>query len=128
MQTEVSMKICIPVEENNGLKSQVNGHFGSSPCFVIYDTDSHETETVDNGNAHHAHGMCHPLSMLNGKKIDAVICGGMGARAVMKLNEAGIKAFRSAGGTIEALILDLKNNTLEEITPSNACNHHDCHQ
>ena len=30
------MKICVPVEVNNGLESRPFGHFGSAPMFVVY--------------------------------------------------------------------------------------------
>ena len=86
------MKICIPVERNDGMKSQVYGHFGSAPFFAVYDMDVKELEMIENGNSHHEHGMCNPLGALSGKNIGAVVCGGMGAGAVAKLNAAGIKA------------------------------------
>ena len=31
------MKICVPVEVNNGFESRPFGHFGSAPMFVVYD-------------------------------------------------------------------------------------------
>ncbi len=31
------MKICFPVEQHEGLESQVYGHFGSAPSFVVVD-------------------------------------------------------------------------------------------
>jgi predicted Fe-Mo cluster-binding NifX family protein len=72
--------------------------------------------------------MCTPLGALSGKNIDAVVCGGMGARAVQKLNEAGIKAYRVTTGTVQEIIDSLKKGGLEEITVQNACMRHNCHQ
>ena len=34
------MKICIPVNENNGVDSSVSAHFGSAPFFMIVDSDT----------------------------------------------------------------------------------------
>ena len=34
------MKICVPVEVNNGLASKPFGHFGSAPMFVVCDLES----------------------------------------------------------------------------------------
>ena len=31
------MKICVPVEVNNGFESRPFGHFGSAPMVVVYD-------------------------------------------------------------------------------------------
>jgi len=121
------MKICIPVKEDKGLKSLVYGHFGSAPCFVIYDTDKKDTQAVINSNQHHSHGTCHPLSVLSGQKIDAVLCAGMGAGAVKSLNESGIRAFRVEEGDIETLAKKYEEGNMDEITIENSCARHGCH-
>jgi predicted Fe-Mo cluster-binding NifX family protein len=122
------MRICIPTQNDEGLKAAVFGHFGSAPFFTIYDTEREQVETIDNTNAHHEHGMCHPIGVIGPSKIDVVVCMGMGRRAVEKLNEAGIKAFRMDGGTVAELIKKLKEGKLEELTVENSCGHHGgCH-
>jgi predicted Fe-Mo cluster-binding NifX family protein len=121
------MKICIPTETNSGKAAEVYGHFGSAPYFTIYDTDTETVEIIDNANQHHSHGMCHPMAQLAGKNIDAVVCGGMGFRAVQKLNEGGIKAYRAVPGTVENISDQFLKGELEEITPDNACAQHGCH-
>lgn len=120
------MKICIPTESKDEKKANVYGHFGSAPVFTIYDTENDSIEIIDNSNQHHSHGMCQPMNSLTDKKIDAVVCGGMGARAVQKLNQAGIKTFRALGGTVEQIIEKYKNGNLDEITVQNSCSHHSC--
>ena len=121
------MRICIPTETNEGENAKVYGHFGSAPYFTIYDTEEDSFEVIDNSNQHHAHGTCHPMGELNGKRIDAVVCGGMGARAVQKFNEAGVKAYMTSVGTVKETVLNFKQDKLEEITPANACSQHSCH-
>jgi predicted Fe-Mo cluster-binding NifX family protein len=64
--------------------------------------------------------------MLNDKHIDAVVCGGMGARAVLGLNGSGIKVYRVVGGTVEETIEKWKGHSFEEITVENACSEHKC--
>ena len=34
------MKICFPVQNDNGIESAVYNHFGSAPVFVVFDTDT----------------------------------------------------------------------------------------
>lgn len=121
------MRICIPTEDKEGLNAKVYGHFGSAPYFTIYDTEKEVFSTVDNTNAHHSRGMCHPIGVLGVSSVDAVVCAGMGMRAVQKLNEANVKAYRAAGGTVAEIIKKYKNNELEEITAQNACAQHGCH-
>lgn len=121
------MKICIPTETNEGKKAQVYGHFGSAPYFTIYDTDTKAVEIIDNANQHHAHGMCQPMQALAGKQVDAVVTGGMGSRAVLKLNEGGIKVYRAVPGTVDDIAGQLAKGGLEEMTAENACGQHGCH-
>lgn len=121
------MRICIPTETDAGLKAKINAHFGSVPYFTIYDTVKDSLEVINNSNQHHMHGMCQPMDVLDNKGIDVVVCGGMGARAVMKLNESGIKAYRAITGTAADVLKRYKEGSLQEITPEIACDHSDCH-
>ena len=121
------MKICIPTETNKGKEAEVFGHFGSAPYFTIYDTETENVEIINNSNQHHSHGMCHPMGQLEGKHIDAVVCGGMGSRAVQKLNEGSIKAYRAIPGTVANIASQFKTGGLDEITVENACAQHGCH-
>lgn len=121
------MKICIPTEKNDGPNSKVCDHFGSAPFFAVYDTDTDTLKTMDNSNQHHIHGSCHPLTVLSGQDIDAVVCRGMGLRAINALNENGIKAFKATASTVEEIVDKYKKNELEEITADGACRDHDCH-
>ena len=121
------MRICIPTETNEGHKAKVHGHFGSAPYFTVYDTKKNDYEIIDNSNQHHEHGTCHPTSLLNGKKVNAVVCIGMGARAVKFFNDAGIKAYRTDAVTVKEIVGKLEENKLEEISVENACAQHGCH-
>jgi predicted Fe-Mo cluster-binding NifX family protein len=121
------MKICVPTGTKEGLEAKVYGHFGSAPYFTIYDTETKEVKTVDNTNAHHDHGMCHPIGVLGTGTIDAVVCQGMGMRAILKLNAAGIKAFRAETGSVAEIIKKFEAKSLEEMNADNACAHHGCH-
>lgn len=122
------MKLCIPVEKSKDGKTNVYGHFGSAPYFLIFDTEANTSKLIENGNMHHSHGTCNPLLALSDEKIDAVVTGGMGGRAVMKLNENGIKVFRYSGQPLEELEKLYRAGSLDEITAANACAHHDCHK
>ena len=121
------MKICIPTTTQEGKSAHVHEHFGSAPFFMICDTEKDAVEIIDNANQHHSHGMCHPMASLAGKEIDAVVTGGMGARAVQKLNEGGIKVYRAVPGTVEDILKQCSQGNLQEITIHNACAQHGCH-
>lgn len=118
------MKVCIPVKENKGLESVPYNHFGSAPFFLICDSESGEIKVIENGDMNHAHGMCQPLKAIGGEDIDVVLVGGIGAGALMKLNNQGIRVYRVAEEIVSKNIELLKRNELAEFTVHNSCNHH----
>jgi len=122
------MKICFPILEDKGLKSPVNSHFGSTKEFLIYDTDKNSFETVQNLDAGHVHGACQPLKALDGRKVEAIILGGIGTGALLKLNAMGVKVFRASASLVEDNLKNYRDGHLVEITPDGACaGHGDCH-
>lgn len=121
------MRIAIPVSSFAGIGSSVYGHFGSAPCFVVFDTATTTCENINNSGKQHAHGMCLPLASFEGRNIDAIVTGGMGLRALQKVSEAGLKAYRSSEGmTVSDVAKSLQAGTLPEITMERACSDHSC--
>jgi predicted Fe-Mo cluster-binding NifX family protein len=121
------MTICIPTTTNEGKEALVHEHFGSAQFFTLCDTETGMVEVIANSDQQHAHGMCQPLSIFADRHIDAVLCGGMGVRAVQKLNQSGIRAYRAIPGTVAEVLEQFAGGRLAEITVENACNHHGCH-
>ena len=120
------MKICVPVEVNKGLDSKPFGHFGSAPMFVVCDLESGEISTINNGDLGHEHGKCQPIKALSGNVVDAVVVGGIGQGAIVKLNSMGIKVYRAQGETIGENLNLLKENKLQEFPTNHTCSHDGC--
>ncbi len=118
------MRICIPVDEDNGVKSVVSEHFGSAPFFMIVDTESKTCKTLPNTNRHHGHGMCAPLQSLQDEQLDAVAVQNIGAGAIGKLQSAGIQALQCNELTVEATLAALQNGLLSPMSPGETCAHH----
>jgi predicted Fe-Mo cluster-binding NifX family protein len=118
------MKVCFAVQVDNGLESAVYDHFGSAPSFLIVDTDEGKMETVDNSTTHQVHGACNPAAVLGGRQIDALVVGGIGAGAIMKLNSMSIKIFSAGALKVSENIDLLKGNKLREIAPGDSCKGH----
>jgi len=122
------MIICIPTTTAEGRTAPVHEHFGSAPFYTLCDTETEKVEVIANSDHGHAHGMCQPLSLFADRHIDAVLSGGMGARAVQMLNQGGIRAYRAVPGTVAVMLEQFAANQLDEITADNACAHHQgCH-
>ena len=118
------MNLCIPVTADRGLESPVSGHFGSAPLYLLVDSETRATRTLSNARAVHEHGACRPLDALSGETIDALVVGGIGAGAIMKLQSAGIRVFRATAPTASACLDAFLRNELEEMDPAGACAGH----
>ena len=123
------MKICLPVQDLRERESAISAHFGSAPGFIIYDTESGTHRTLESSNQHHAHGGCQPTGAIGEENVDVIIVGGIGVRAVQKLNAAGIRVYRAAAGSVNDNIRLFGDNQLEEMTTEGGCAGHDggCH-
>ena len=120
------MKVCFPVKSNEGMSSIPYNHFGSAPEFVICDLESNDVKTIGNGDLGHEHGKCRPIKALSGEVVDAVVVGGIGKGAIVKLNSMGIKVYQAIEGTIEENVNSLKNGELKEFDSNHTCNHDGC--
>ena len=118
------MKICMPVAGTNGLNEQVFEHFGSAPFFAVYDVDAETLNFTENSNEHHSHGSCQPFEAIQALNAEAVLTGGMGARAVSLLNDGGVKVYLMNGKTVAEAVKNFKSGKLTELTSRNACGHH----
>jgi len=118
------MKLCFAVQKDEGIQSMVYGHFGSAPAFVIVDTEKENATTVANSDMHHTHGACNPFKAIGGQQVDAVVVGGIGAGALMKLNAEGVKVFRAAEPSVQANLELFKSGKLPELTVNQTCGGH----
>ncbi|MBN2724976.1 MAG: NifB/NifX family molybdenum-iron cluster-binding protein [Deltaproteobacteria bacterium] len=121
------MKICIPVEKGTIEANRVCPHFGSTPFFALFDSETDSITIHPNSNDHSAHGQCNPAGTVMNLGAKALLIGGIGARALQKLNAAGIKVYRATGETLDDAISKIKSGTLPLFDPTSSCAGHDCH-
>ena len=118
------MKICFPVQKDEGIESSVYNHFGSAPMFVVIDTDTKDLATISNQDQHHSHGACNPMKALDNQKVDAIVVGGIGAGALTRLNGMGIRVHRSQAETIRENMEMFVSRSLPELTVQGCCGGH----
>jgi len=118
------MKVGFAVQTDEGLESRVYDHFGSAPAFIIVDTEEKKVLTVDNKDLHHVHGACNPILALDGKSVDAMVVGGIGAGALSKLNALGIKVYGAGALTVKENLSLLDDHKLQELSIYNSCRSH----
>jgi predicted Fe-Mo cluster-binding NifX family protein len=115
------MKLCFPVQANNGIESEVYGHFGSAPMFVVVDMEANNISAINNRDMHHVHGACNPINALDGQNVDAIIVGGIGGGALMRLNQAGISVYKAMGLTVKDNLDLLNSGKLPVFQPGHVC-------
>ena len=105
-------------------------HFGHTEEFKVYDIEDGKivksAVTDSDGQGHGA-----LAGLLAGRGVDALICGGIGAGAIMALAEAGIRVYAGVSGDADAAVDALIAGTLQ-YQESASCSHHehehhDCH-
>ena len=118
------MKICFPIAENQGLDSEVYGHFGSAPQFIIVDTDTREVCGIHNKDKSIRRKTCATLKALGGQDVDAIVVGGIGAGALMGLNRAGLQVYQARGSTLVIVFVVPAQTELPVLTPEQTCGGH----
>jgi predicted Fe-Mo cluster-binding NifX family protein len=116
------MKICIPTHGNEGLEAAVAGHWGRAPFLTLVDTESGEVAVLT--NAPHGEGHCHPTGPLEGRGVEAVLCSGVGRRAVAALEEAGIRVLVTQAQRVDEAVEALRSGAVHVLGASEACGGH----
>ena len=119
------MKVAFPTQEDKGMDSPVYGHFGSAGMFLIAETGSDTVDRVVNEDAVHQHGMCNPLAALGGQPVDAIVVGGIGAGALMKLQAAGVRVYRAVEGSVRENLEMIDSGRLPQLTLDQTCAGHE---
>ena len=113
-----TMRIAVTYE--NG---EVFQHFGHTEQFKLYEVKDgviENAEVVDTEGA--GHGAL--AGFLKSRKVDALICGGIGPGAQMALADAGIKLYGGVQGSADEAAKALAEGRLS-YDPNAHCDHHD---
>jgi len=117
------MRICIPTEGRGGLDDYVCEHFGRAASFTIYDTKTGKVEVIPNTSEHFG-GFGKPPEIIAKTGADVVICGNMGPRAILMLQQLGIKVYSGASGRVRDVIRLFREGKIAEASLETACKEH----
>lgn len=112
------MKICVPIEQDNGLNSIPSRDFGTAPLFLIHDTSSGETEVIENMEKDVFDGTYDSLKTLGEHRFDVLLVGDIQDQVLSNLKKMGKNVYRAIAGTVEGNIKVLDRGDLYEITCS----------
>lgn len=109
------MKICFPTASDQGIDGIVFGHFGSAPHFVIVDTETEESESVENCDSLAPHAGCNPFKALIHRQLDGIIVGGLGDGMLEMLNMGGFRVYQAESESIRQNVELFRENELCEL-------------
>ncbi|WDP84900.1 MAG: NifB/NifX family molybdenum-iron cluster-binding protein [Desulfobacter sp.] len=99
------MKIAFPVEEDKGIQSRVNEHFGVAKAFMIVDMDTRDIQVIANKKAAGATS-CKTKFIDKDSGVTAVVTKCIGDGSQRGLHGEGIKIYAAQAETV-AQNLDL---------------------
>ena len=120
------MGICVPVQDDRGLQAPSQRPLRQRAILPDHDTDTGRSNLLPNGEEEHAHGQCHPLQSIASQKVDVVLCGGIGRRAIDLLQQAGLRVCLAPVGSADAALRAYAAGSLTQLDPADACQHHSC--
>jgi len=107
------MKICMPVDQINGLESEIFPNFRGAPALLLIDSDSREFVGIDAAN-----GACSATPVV----IDAIVCsGGIGRGMFNGLRSRGVRVFNTDAITVADALTELADGRLEEASEVACC-------
>lgn len=113
------MKIALPDDNGN-----VNQHFGRSKVFKVIELENGAIKSQKNVSAenlqHNHEGLA---GLMRNERVDVVIVGGIGARALEPLQQAGLEVITGANGKIEEVVSSYARGELVS-NSSACCSHH----
>lgn len=118
------MLICFPTTTADGLAAELSPHFGSAPYFTLVDSDGESAETLPNDHAAHQHGSCRPAHGLIGRHVGAVVCRGLGRRALAHLAADAVPVLMTAAATVRTALDEYRAGTLRPWRDDETCPGH----
>ena len=107
------MKICMPVDQLNGLDSEISPNFRAAPALMVIDSESRECFGIDA-----ASGTCRATP----QHIDAIVySGGIGRGMFNGLRSRGVRVFSTDAITVAEALDALLAGRLEDVIEVDCC-------
>jgi predicted Fe-Mo cluster-binding NifX family protein len=106
-----------------GLDEKVGGHFGKSPAFVIFDSETKKVVTIKN-TSEHLGGVGLPPELLAKQDVNVVVCTALGPKAIDMLASYDIKVYVGASGSVRSALDSWQKGELKLANADNACKEH----
>ncbi|MBM4464134.1 MAG: dinitrogenase iron-molybdenum cofactor biosynthesis protein [Chloroflexi bacterium] len=113
------MRIAISADDQNGLDSVVSPHFGRCPYYILVDVEGQEVKAVQEVDnpyyGQHSPGMV--PGFIHSQRVNVMLTGGMGHRAIGFFEQYGIEAVSGASGTVRHALERYLGGELQGVQP-----------
>lgn len=116
-------RVCIPTVGLAGAHDAVSEHFGRAGAYTFVDSETGAVDVVVNTTLH-VGGEGYPPDLIAGHGGEAMLCGGLGRRAVAMFEAAGIVVYAGASGTVADAMEQWRSGRLSAATRETACQEH----
>lgn len=118
------MKIAISSQDGK-LSSPVEQRFGRCPAFIIFDTETGNSETLDNSKSLNSAGGAgiQTAQALSNLDVDVIITGHLGPNAHRTLTAANIKGYTGTGMNAQDAIKAFEEGKLALIAGADVAGH-----
>jgi predicted Fe-Mo cluster-binding NifX family protein len=111
------MKVCFPVNIDEGLQSEIFGHFSSAPLFLVVDSESKEITAIENCDPKEPLKGCNPFAALQDKGIETIVVDGIGDAALQTMNLYGFRIFGTNTNILGQALEQFETGQLQEMLP-----------
>ena len=96
------IRVAVSADDSNGLDSVVSPHFGRCPHYVFVDLEGQKVRQVSTSvNPYYGkHSPGQVPKFIHQQRVDVMLTGGMGGRAIAFFQQYGIQAVTGASGTV----------------------------
>ncbi|MHA1713369.1 MAG: NifB/NifX family molybdenum-iron cluster-binding protein [Candidatus Ranarchaeia archaeon] len=115
----MSIKIVIPVLDQNKIDAQLSPHFGRAPYFAVVEMGEDEKPTVIQtvpNTGEHFGGNTRPAERIIRLNPNFIVAYSMGRRALDVFQEAHIAVLRANADTVKEVLTAFNQDLLEELT------------
>jgi predicted Fe-Mo cluster-binding NifX family protein len=107
--------VCIPVEDDRGLRAPVARGLDAAPVLLLVDATTLAFRAVSNGPLRRQARGCDPCEPLDDVPVDAVIVASIEAGALARLSRRRLSIYLGAFGTAATALADFLSGRLRSL-------------
>lgn len=108
------MMICIPTVDEGGLLSHVSTHFGKTSYFTFIKLENGKIKEINAIGSTGSGSSRTPTELILNSKVDMLICGSLGTKAIFTLHSNGIEVISGASGKVKDVFDEWKVGMLPQ--------------